>query len=150
MTTLIAQIKMDQLVARTKGEKIRTKTLTCVLGDAQQLGKESVQTDDKVIAIVRKHMKNIDETLATLTGDGVKQSDEYKELTLEKNILMKYLPGLLDDEEVLAIARSVTDRLVNKGRIMGAVKQHCAKNDKLFDGNQVNRMIEVLTQELED
>ena len=139
---LFTRIKEAQLAARKAGDKLRTDTLTCVIGDSQQVSK--TPTDDQVIAVINKHVKGLRQTIHDV-GDNLTAVD--KALN-EYGILEEFLPKRLTNERVLELAESVTDRLVNVGRIMGAVKQECAKTGALFDGNQVKEIIAQLEIEL--
>lgn len=132
---LFNQIKESQLQARVDGDKITANVLTCVIGDAQQVSK--TPTDEQVVAVITKHVKNLKQTIHDV-GDNIaavnKAMNEYQ-------ILERFLPKRLTDARIMELALGVTDQLINKGRIMGAVKQECAKTGCLFDGNQVNAVI---------
>lgn len=139
---LFTQIKETQLQARVEGDKVTSNVLTCVIGDSQQVSK--TPTDEQVITVITKHVKNLKQTIHDV-GDNIaavnKAMNEYA-------ILERFLPKRLTDERIMELARGVTDRLVNKGRIMGAVKQECVKTGSLFDGNQVNAVVAKLEVEL--
>lgn len=140
---LFTQIKESQLQARLDGDKLKAGTLTCVIGDAQQVSK--TPTDDEVIKVITKHVKSLKETIYDV-GDNLQAAQKANE---EIRILIAFLPVRLSDEVVMEVARSVTDQLVNIGRIMGAVKQRCAKEGALFDGTQVKLVVDKLRAEIE-
>ena len=132
---LFEKIKEEQLAARIAGDKVRSATLTCVIGDSQQVSK--TPTDDQVITVINNHVKGLKRTIHDV-GDNLTEVDKAMN---EYAILEEFLPKRLTDERVMELAKSVTDQLVNIGRIMGAVKQECAKTGALFDGNQVKEVI---------
>ncbi len=131
MTTLIEQIKADQVAARKGRATAKASLLTTLLGEASIIGKNAGRetTNDEVVAVVKKFIKNIDECLAV-------EKDELKlaALNSEKAILDLYLPAQLNPEQMTEIINKIA---VDKGSpldlkdIMSGFKAQFAG---MFDG----------------
>lgn len=70
--TLIQQIKDKQIAARKSGDSLAS-LYTTLLGEASIIGKNAGNretTDVEVVAVVKKFIKNIDETVQALTSRG--------------------------------------------------------------------------------
>jgi uncharacterized protein YqeY len=89
MTNLMNVIKTQQLAARKTGAK-EASLLTTLLGEAAMVGKNAGRetTDAEVVAVVKKIIKNIDETVAALTARG-QNADEFIQ---ERKVLEQFLP----------------------------------------------------------
>jgi len=111
MSTLLQRIKSDQLAARKlaiKGDetaRIKSPLLTTLVAEAERVGKDAGRetTDDEVTAVIRKFVKNLDETLKARPED-----DKAKD---EAAILAEYLPQAVSDDEVRkSISAAFEDR----------------------------------------
>lgn len=135
---LFEQIKKDQLQARKDKNTTATSALTCVIGDAQQMAKDP--TNDQVVAVIRKHIKNMTETL----NHGL-ALDAHTCISNEIKCLTKYLPAGFTDQaigQIVANALILNDD-INIGMIMGLVKKQAQIQGKMFDGAQVKRVFEI-------
>lgn len=111
-TTLIDNIKKDQLQARKDKNEVSVNLLTTLIGEAEMIGKNDgnrKSTDTEVTTVIKKFVKNLDETITTLTKAVEKETDTEKTKVLqakvelmekEKAILMPYLPQQLNDEQL--------------------------------------------------
>jgi uncharacterized protein YqeY len=148
---LIEQIRQDQLQAR-KDRAAFAPVLTTLLGEAVMIGKSAGNretTDDEVIAVIQKFIKNARETIATL-NTGKYQADTWgsnktKELTLEVDVLSKYLPKQLSSEQLLEIfnaqfASGVEKTPKSKGVLMKFLKDNYANQ---YDGKEAAVVIDV-------
>ncbi len=92
MTSLMNVIKTQQIAARKTGAK-EASLLTTLLGEAAMVGKNAGRetTDAEVVAVVKKFIKNIDETVAALTARG-QNADEFIQ---ERKVLEHFLPSQL-------------------------------------------------------
>lgn len=103
--SLIKQIKQDQLAARLGTKNPHAASLlTTLIGEAEMVGKNAgnrESTDAEVVAVIKKFIKNIDETLEVLkfSSDG-----KVANLFEEKRVLEEYLPRQLSEYELKAIA----------------------------------------------
>lgn len=141
--TLFEQIKVDQLVARKSNNKLAASLLTTLIGEASAIGKNNGNrdvTDAEVVALVKKFVKGMDETLSYLGNN----NDEATKMVLrEKKILDAYLPNQMDEA---ALTQAILDIMVlsgaNVGKIMGALK---AKFAGQYDGKMASEIIKDLT-----
>lgn len=102
--SLIDQIKTQQLEAR-KNSSESTSLLTTLLSEAVNIGKNNGNretTDAEVVAVVKKFIKNIDETVSALT---TRNQDASKFLN-EKAVLETFLPKQLTENELTEIAKT--------------------------------------------
>jgi uncharacterized protein YqeY len=101
--TLMEQIKQKQLAARKEGLPIAS-LYTTLLGEAAMIGKNAGDretTDAEVVAVVKKFIKNTNETIDALTTRG--QNAEM--FVIERMILEEFLPQQLDEVQLTIIAR---------------------------------------------
>lgn len=102
--SLINQIKTQQLEAR-KNSSESASLLTTLLSEAVNIGKNNGNretTDAEVVAVVKKFIKNIDETVNALTA---RNQDATKFLN-EKAVLETFLPNQLTEIELTEIAKT--------------------------------------------
>jgi uncharacterized protein YqeY len=100
------QIKTEQIAARKAGDS-RASLLTTLLGEAAMVGKNAGRetTDQEVVAVVKKFIKNIDETIAALQA----RNQLYVEFVVEREVLEKYLPMQLSEAALREVARCQKD-----------------------------------------
>lgn len=141
--SLIGKIKEAQLQARKDRKETESALLTTLLSEASLPGKNSgnrESTDDEVVAVVKKFIKNTDETLEALKflSDG-----RVAKAIHEKKILESFLPKQLTEDELRAIisAELNKDGPKQMGRIMSALKTSYAG---LYDGAVASRIAKEL------
>ena len=136
---LIERIKADQLDARKAKDTVTAKILTGIISDSTEVGvNSSTPSDEKVIAVIRKYLKGINETLDLISGNAG-NAIAFATCHVEKAALETYLPKSFTDEEVSVILLGMP--MNNIGAMMGKVKKAASEQDKLFDGAQVQRVI---------
>lgn len=104
--TLLQKIKDQQLLARKEGSE-NASLLTTLLSESANVGKSAGNrdsTDDEVVGVIKKFIKNIDETIFTLS---VRSQDTTK-FEKEREVLLTFLPKQLTNDELLAIAKTKT------------------------------------------
>jgi uncharacterized protein YqeY len=103
--TLMEQIKTMQVTAR-KSAFIEASLLTTLLGESAMVGKNAGRetTDAEVVAVVKKFIKNIDETINELTS---RNKDASVFLT-ERKVLEQFLPNQLSEMALKSIAIKFT------------------------------------------
>lgn len=103
--SLMNKIKELQIAARKAGSA-DASLLTTLLGEAAMVGKNANRetTDQEALAVVKKFVKNIDETITALT---CRNQDAAKFLA-ERGVLEQFLPTYLTEEELTAIAKKHT------------------------------------------
>lgn len=101
--TLIEEIKQKQIAARKAGSA-EASLLTTLLGEAAMVGKNAGRetTDQEVIAVVKKFIKNIDETVSALSSRG----QDAASFLAERSVLERFLPLQLTELALVNIAQN--------------------------------------------
>lgn len=131
---LLDKIKADQLAARKAGDKLTATLLTTLLGEASPAGNATV-TDDDVIKVIRKFIKNNTETLAAIKPT----SSNAARLLGENATLNGYLPAVFNEADIAALIAELNTQ--NIGQIMGACKKKANEEGKIFDGALVQKVM---------
>ena len=144
--TLIQQIKQDQLAARKAKDAVASSLLTTLIGEAEMVGKTAGNrdtTDEEVIAVVKKFVKNINETVAVVT-----KSETIADLVKERHLLEKYLPlqlTRLDIEKFLAKTKEeISAGPKDMGKLLSALKE---KYPGQYDGKMASEVAKALLQQ---
>lgn len=96
--------------------------------------------DNGVIEILRKEVKQRRETLAEIEGSG--REDLVEETKAEIEILSKYLPPEMTEEEIRAAVAAVVDAMDPADRNMGQVMRHVMVQLKgKADGKAINSVV---------
>jgi len=139
--TLIEKIKEDQIAARKAHDSVKASLLTTLLGEATAIGKNNGNrevTDAEVVALVKKFMKGVDETINALT---MHNKDATQFLT-ERGILETYLPKQLTQEETeSALKAAIAEVGANMGKVMGYMK---ANYEGQYDGKLASTIVKTL------
>lgn len=100
---LIEQIKQKQIAARKAGSA-EASLLTTLLGEAAMVGKNAGRetTDQEVVSVVKKFIKNIDETVSALSSRG----QDAASFLAERSILERFLPLQLTELALVNIAQN--------------------------------------------
>lgn len=120
---LISTLQKDLLTARKAREPIATGLLTALVGEAAMVGKNAgnrTSTDEEVLAVVRKFIKNAEETATRLDKMGTDSSVIRKEI----EILTNYLPVQKTPDELRLIIKNIIagSSSANMGVIMKELK----------------------------
>lgn len=101
--TLIEEIKQKQIAARKAGSA-EASLLTTLLGESAMVGKNAGRetTDHEVVAVVKKFIKNIDETVSALSSRG----QDAASFLAERSILERFLPLQLTELALVNIAQN--------------------------------------------
>lgn len=141
--TLFEQIKADQLAARKAHNGLAASLLTTLIGEAAAIGKNAGNrdvTDSEVVALVKKFVKGMDETLGHL---GNRNAEAQRIVLAEKDILAPYLPKQMDEA---VLTQAILDIMVlegaNVGKIMKALKEKYAGE---YDGKMASAIVKDLT-----
>lgn len=99
--SLMLKIKEKQVEARKAGSA-EASLYTTLLGEAAMVGKNAGRdtTDDEVVAVVKKFIKNVDETIKALTD----RNQDAQQFISERAILEQFLPAQLSDSALREIA----------------------------------------------
>ena len=79
--------------------------MTTLLGEATAIGKNAGNretTDDEVVSVIKKFIKNINETVTAL----VSRNEDASTYIAEREILERYLPKQLNEAELFKLAAS--------------------------------------------
>lgn len=134
--TLVEQIKIDSLSARKAKDGLKATLLTTLYSEAANVGKNNGNrdtTDAEAIAVVKKFLKGVDETLNFL-GEKV---DPRRDVALvEKAILEAFLPKQMSESELKVAIADLIDALPEKNpKQMGVLmKQLKERYDGQYDG----------------
>lgn len=146
--TILDSVKAAQLQARKDKRADDASTLTTLIGEAEMIGKNDgnrVTTDAEVVAVIKKFVKNIDETLNVLSKDSAKV-DRVQALTKEKALLSTFLPKQLTEEDLRYIISDFIEVLPEKnakamGNVLASLKKH-------FPGQYDGALASKITKEL--
>ena len=139
---LIDKLRSDLLTARKARLPVVTSLLTALVGEAVMVGKNAGNretTDDETLAMIRKFLKNAEETLTrlqTAERDTTVVSEEIK-------ILKEYLPKQMTVDELSAVVIAIKESNpeFNMGAIMKKLKeQHGGR----YDGRMANEVVKAL------
>ncbi len=134
--SIISRIKADQIAARKARNTCCATTLTTLLGEAIRIGKDDGDretTDDEVIRVVKKFIKNIDFTQ--------EQSNELdSSLVEEKATLSVYLPQQLSEEELNTMISAIikTQKLSGMRGVGAIMKELNGKFSGQFNGKDAS------------
>lgn len=142
--TLMETLKKDQLTARKQKAAVAVNILTTLIGEAAMIGKNDGNretTDSEVIAIIKKFIKGIDESITVFDGTPTV-------LLHEKKILSYYLPSQIEGEELKSVISGIMVELnattmKDMGRVMGELK---LKWDGQYDGKSASTYVRELLQ----
>jgi uncharacterized protein YqeY len=141
--TVLEDIKSAQLNARKARDMVATDALTTLLGEVAIVGKNDGNrdtTDEEAVVVVKKFLKNINETKALVMKQGI-MTDK---LDREIEIVGAFLPTQLTHEQLTnELHKAVTTSGATSMRDMGKVIRVMNESFKgLFDGSQCKTILE--------
>lgn len=145
---ILDTLRKDMFEARKSGDQDKANILSIAIAAVSNY-KIDVQrdiTDEDVVIVLRKEEKKLKEALDQFTNNGRDDLAQREKIQLE--VIQKYLPALMSDEEVEKIVRNQIAQLGDvtirdMGKIMGMVM---AQLKGRADGNVVSQMVKkVLT-----
>lgn len=146
--TILDSVKKAQLQARKDKRAEDASTLTTLIGEAEMIGKNDgnrVSTDAEVVTVIKKFVKNIDETLNVLAKDSTK-ADRVASLNKEKELLSTFLPKQLSEDELRNILSGLVAALPEKnpkvmGKVLASLKEQYAGQ---YDGALASKITKEL------
>jgi gatB/yqey family protein len=100
-------------------------------------------TDDQVIAVLRKEVKQRKETLAELADSS--RDDLIEQTNAEIAVLQKYLPAELSEEEIRKVVQEIVDAMDPEQRNMGSMmKAAMAQLKGKADGKVISAIVREL------
>ena len=128
---LLDTLKNDALAARKARDAVRSALLTTLVAEAAKVGKDDgnrASTEAEVVAVVKKFIKNTEETLRAVQGKPA-EAQARSELA----ILKAYLPKQATEEDVRAKVAELVGGLSDRSpKQMGVVM---AGLNAAFEGN---------------
>lgn len=131
---LIEKIRHDMQEAKKNKEVLKANLLSTLYAEIFTLSKSGKElTEDDEIRIIKKFVKNIDETLA------LEITEEQKtRLNSEKEILESYLPKQLGKEET----EKIVDEMISQGKVMKDIMAYFKENyTGRYDGKTVSEIV---------
>lgn len=101
--SLMEDIKAKQLAARKAGAP-EASLYTTLLGEAGAIGKNAGNretTDQEVVAVVKKFIKNLDETITALTS----RNQDAGAFLNERGVLEQFLPVQMTEQAIQNVAK---------------------------------------------
>ena len=135
---LIEKVRKDMQDAKRNRETLKANLLSTLYGEMFTQSKSGRDfTEEDELKIIRKFIKNADETL------GFDVSQEAKEkLNEEKKILSNYLPSQLGAEEIERIVREMTAQGKTIKDIMPFFKENYSGR---YDGRVVSEAVKKIS-----
>ncbi len=140
---LIDDIAKDRMkYRRENGREVEYNLLTSLYSDLMLEQKENGEeklSDEKVLNVLNRYKKNIEENLKLLS-DGFSQTEMKKEL----DCILGYLPRQLTTEELTGIIQAARDEGMNSiGQVMGMLKEQ-------YNGQYNPKEASIIAKELLD
>lgn len=131
---LIEKIRNNMHDAKKTKDLLKANLLSTLYAELFTLSKSGKElTEDDEIKVIKKFIKNADETLALDIPE--EQKAKFKS---EKEILESYLPRQLSKEEIEKIVVS----MLNEGKIMKDIMAYFKENySGRYDGKTVNEIV---------
>ena len=142
--TLLEKITEDYKQAMKNHEEVKKLALNYLLAQIKnkKIELRTDPTDDDIIAVIKKEIKSLNETLLFL--EKANKSDEISVETQKKEILQSYLPAMLSKEQTEALINEtvaklwITDLKTQRWLLM---KELMANHKSELDGSIVNDII---------
>ena len=146
--SLTEKISADLITAMKAKDKVSLEAIraakTAFLLAHSEKGSGSVLTPEEEIKIIQKLVKQRRESAQIYKDNN--RPDLYEKETTEADVLEKYLPAKMSDEELTETVRSIIDRIGAKspsdlGKVMGqAIKELAGK----ADGKEISARVKQL------
>ena len=140
--TLIEQIRADQIAARKQRLTEKAGQLTTLLAEAERVGLDDGKresTDAEVIAVVKKFIKNLEDTMGVL-ADG--DSSVRVKLEEERDLYNEYLPAQLDEAQLKAVIDDIIGDQEKSMKLMGStMKTLKERHGGEFDGKLASTLV---------
>ena len=146
--SLTENISADLITAMKAKDKVSLEAIraakTAFLLAHSEKGSDSVLTPEEEIKIIQKLVKQRRESAQIYKDNN--RPDLYEKETTEADVLEKYLPAKMSDEELTNIIKAIIDRVGAKspsdlGKVMGpAMKELAGK----ADGKEISAKVKLL------
>ena len=131
---LIEKIRSDMHEAKKAKDILRSNLLSTLYAEMFTLSKSGKElTEEDEIKVIKKFIKNTDETLALDISE-----DKKLKFKNEKEILESYLPKQLGKEEI----EKTVGELIAQGKVMKDIMAYFKENYAgRYDGRTVNEIV---------
>ena len=141
--TLLEKIKQDNIAARKAKNTVKFALLTTLVSEISNIGKNDGNretTEPESIAVVKKFIKGVDETLKALEFSS---NSRVLVAIEEKKILESYLPTQLSEIELTAVVDQIISTLADRSpKQMGVVMKRLKEmHDGRYDGKIASGII---------
>lgn len=145
---LVERLSEDIKVAMKEKNKVRLSVLRMVKASVKyaEIDAQRSLSDDEVLSVMRKEVKQRRETITTLAGSD--RTDLIAEAEAEIAVLAAYLPVALSEEDLLGIIREVAAAIgastkADLGKLMPAVIKRVGS---AAEGRTVNQLVQQFLQ----
>ena len=135
-------------VAMKSGDKIKTNILRTLLSKLKkkQIEKKEDINEDEYLSIIKRLVKQLKESADAYQKAG--RLDLYEKEVFELDIMKKYLPEILSEQQTLDLVKEVigetsANSLSDMGKVMSLIMQ---KSNGKVDGKIANRLVKELLQ----
>lgn len=146
---MLTEIKRAQLQARKSRDALTSSLLTTLIGEAEMVGKNAnrATTDAEVLAVVRKFIKNIDETTSAFLSSksSTVAQDRIEWLKAERAVLENFLPKQLTQDELVQHVQNIVAGVlgmksqVTVGDVMSVLKNR-------FEGQYDGKLASIIVK----
>ena len=142
--SLIQEIKSALVTARKARDAAASSSLSTLVGEAEMVGKNAGNrepTDAEVTAVIKKFVKNIQETADAIASKGGAPSAS---LVAERELYERFLPKQLSADELKNHITAIHAGLVSTGEKadVGSIMRYLKKRfDGQFDGKLAAALI---------
>ena len=140
------QVKKDMYAAMKASDKVKTNILRTLLSllKKKEIEKKENISEDEYFAVVKRIVKQLKESANAYQKAG--RLDLAQKETLELDIVKKYLPEILSEEETSDLVKKIITEisasdLSEMGKVMSLIMQR--SNGKV-DGGIANRLVKDL------
>ena len=139
---LLGELRKMMMKAKLEKDTVKGNLLSTLVAEAVMVGKNDGNretTDAETVAMIKKFLKNVNETLSLMDEMGKDKTEPLR----EKEILESLLPKQLDEAELAKIIEEIVETLPDKSpRQMGAVMAELKKKyDGQFDGKTASGLV---------
>jgi len=145
---LVERLSEDIKIAMKEKNKVRLSVLRMVKASVKyaEIDTQRSLSDDEVLSVMRKEVKQRRETITTLAGSD--RTDLIAEAEAEIAVLAAYLPVALSEEDLLGIIREVAAAIgastkADLGKLMPAVIKRVGS---AAEGRTVNQLVQQFLQ----
>lgn len=145
---LLERIRTELIEAQKARDALKTETLRGLIAAIRYMaidkygGKEDQATDEDILAVIKKQVKQHQESIEAFKN--ANRSELVEKETAELTILQVYLPPELPDEDIENVVKEIiASGATNFGQIMG---QTMSKLKGQVSGDRVSAVVKKVTE----